>query len=144
LTDWLQRKALKGQLSHSAKTYVVCAGTQVVAFYSLATGAMCRGSTPRAALRRNMPDPIPAVVLARLAVHQAYEGQGIGGALLRDAVFRFIDITEVIGARLLVCHAIDESAKQFDLKHDFEDCPLDSALTVVLSREDAVNALRDV
>lgn len=130
LAQWLQQRALAGE-SGAARTYVACAGTQVIGYYTLAAGAIDRASAPKAALRRNMPDPLPVIVLARLAVHQDWEGRGIGTGLLKDALLRAIQAAQIVGARLLVCHAIDDEARRFYLRHGFLDAPLDSALTVV-------------
>ena len=129
LTEWLKRHALAG----GAKTHVVTpkGSSEVVGFYSLSAGAIQRYAAPTAALRRNLPDPLPVFVLGRLAVHQDWAGKGIGKGLLKDAFCRAHQASEIVAARLLVCHALDETAKQFYLKHGFIEAPLDSALTVV-------------
>ena len=83
-------------------------------------------------VRRNMPDPIPVVVLGRLAVHSEWTGQGIGSGLLKDAVLRTVALAEQMGIRALLCHAIDEEAKQFYLRHGFFESPSEP-LTVMLN-----------
>src|SRR2546427_383 len=87
LDDWLKRRALQNEASRAARTFVVVADGRVVGYYALATGAVAhRAATGR--VRRNMPEPIPVMVLARLAVDREYQGSGLGTGLLRDALFR--------------------------------------------------------
>ena len=89
LDNWLKRRALANEALGTSRTYVVTEGGRVVAFYALANGAVAHKDVS-AKTRRNMPDPIPVMVLARLAVDSAYQKQGLGSALLRDALFRTI------------------------------------------------------
>lgn len=78
-----------------------------------------------------MPDPLPVIVLGRLAVHDDWTGHGIGSGLLKDAVLRTLQAAEIIGASALLCHAIDDDAKAFYLKHGFVESPL-QPLTLML------------
>ena len=78
-----------------------------------------------------MPDPLPVIVLGRLAVDSAWASRGIGSGLLKDAVLRSLQAAEVIGARALLCHAIDADGKAFYLRHGFVESPLDP-LTVLI------------
>jgi GNAT superfamily N-acetyltransferase len=110
---------------------VVCAPDQrVVGFYALAAGSVEIQAAP-SKLRRNMPDPLPVIVLGRLAVHTDWAGRGLDTALLRDAVMRSVQAAELIGVRAMLCHAIDDEAKAFYLKHGFAESPTDP-LTVML------------
>ena len=131
LGEWLRKRALANQVSGGSRTYVVCAvGGKVVAYYALAPGAVApREAT--GAVRRNMPSPVPVYVLARLAVDQAWRGQGIGSGLLKDALMRCTQASGLVGGRALLCHAIDEQARAFYLRHGFQPSPLDP-LTVML------------
>lgn len=125
LTLWLQRRALSNQASGASRTYVVSAGDrQVVGYYALAPGAVALRGAP-GALRRNMPDPVPVFVLGRLAVHEEWERLGIGAGLLKDAVIRALQAASIAGGRALLCHAIDEPARGFYLKHGFAPSPVD-------------------
>jgi GNAT superfamily N-acetyltransferase len=84
----------------------------VVAFYALATGGLVTGqATGR--FRRNMPDPIPVAVLARLAVDKSVQGEGIGRALFQDAARRVLAAADMIGMRGLIVHAISDDAANF-------------------------------
>lgn len=114
LDDWLLRRARANQISGASRVFVTCDNGQVVGYYALASSAIaCGDATGR--MRRNMPDPIPVVVLARLAVHNAYQGKGIGRGLVRDAAMRVLAAADEIGIRGLVVHAISEDAKAFYL-----------------------------
>src|SRR5215831_5344268 len=112
LDDWLRRRARANQASGASRTYVACEGKVVVGYYALASGAIAQGAAP-GRFRRNMPDPIPVVVLARLAVDRRYQGRGLGRALFRDAARRAVNAANTIGIRGVVVHAISEEARKF-------------------------------
>ena len=76
-------------------------------------------------LRRNMPDPVPVVVLGRLAITRAYQGQGLGRALFHDAGRRVVYAAEAIGIRGLLVHALSDQAKDFYLSLGLEVSPLE-------------------
>lgn len=112
LDDWLKRRALANQASNASRTYVVTDGPRVIAYYALASGALaCAHATGR--LRRNMPDPIPMAILARLAIATSAQGKGLGRALFRDAALRVLAAASVIGIRGLLAHAISDDAAAF-------------------------------
>lgn len=121
LDDWLKQKGLKNQALGATRTFVVCRkGTQqVVGFYSLATGSV-NHTEATGNLRRNMPDPIPVIILARLAVDASFRGKGLGADLLHDAVCRCYRVAENIGVRAIMVHALTEKAKQFYIHHGFK------------------------
>lgn len=96
LDIWLKQRALKNQISGASRTFVVCESTQVLAYYALASSAVVVKATSRR-FRRNMPDPIPVVVLGRLAVDRELHGQDIGRAFVRDAGMRVLQAAEIIG-----------------------------------------------
>lgn len=123
LNDWLKRRALANQSSGASRTFVVVDSHQhVMGYYALAAGAVAhRDST--GAVRRNMPDPIPAMVLARLAVDRSAQGKQLGVALLRDAVLRVLAVSENAGVRALLVHALHEKAKTFYRHYGFEESP---------------------
>jgi len=130
LTDWLKRRALANEKAHGSRTFVVCEGMRVVGYYALAAGSIEHAVATKP-VTRNMPRPIPAVVLGRLAVDESHQGQGIGAGLLQDATLRSLVAAQAIGARVLLCHAIDEAARAFYLHHGFAPSPFDE-LTVML------------
>ncbi|WP_371434654.1 GNAT family N-acetyltransferase [Polaromonas sp.] len=117
--------------SGASKTYVVCAdgGMSVIGYYALATGAVDQQDAP-GSIKRNMPSPIPVIVLGRLAVHREWAGKGIGKGLLKDATLRAMQAAQLVGVRALLCHSIDEEAKAFYIKHGFVASPI-NPLTVM-------------
>jgi GNAT superfamily N-acetyltransferase len=123
LETWLKQLARKNQLHGASRTFVVCDGDDVIGYYCLSAGSVARDSAP-GSVRRNMPDPVPVVVLGRLAVHADSAGQGIGRGLLKDAVLRTAGVAKEIGIRALLCHAISFDAKAFYLKYGFAESPL--------------------
>ncbi len=139
LDDWLRRRARINQASGASRTYVVCEGRRVVAYYALASGAIAHGVAP-GRVRRNTPDPIPVVVLARLAVDRDYQGRGMGRALFRDAARRVLQAADTIGIRAIVVHAISDEAREFYLALGFEPSPAE-AMTLVVTLRDVQAAL---
>jgi len=122
LDDWLKRRAHPNQVSGASRTYVVSEGTQVVGYYCLASGALALSDAP-ALVRRNMPDPVPVAILGRLAIHQTWQGRGVGVALLQDAVLRTLHASEILGIRGLLVHALSAEAKAFYEHHGFVASP---------------------
>jgi GNAT superfamily N-acetyltransferase len=134
LNQWLRQRALANQASGATRTFVVCgAGGDIRAFVALASGAVAVHASP-GRFRRNMPDPIPVVVLARLAVCRSQQGKGLARALLADAFERVLLASEQIGVRGILVHAASPAARAFYLHLGFEPSPLDpSTLMVRLS-----------
>ena len=125
LNVWLRKRALANAASGASRTYVVCApGHQVIGYYALSAGSITAASVS-GRLRRNMPDPLPVIVLGRLAVHDDWSRRGIGSGLLKDAVLRAMQASALVGVRALLCHAIDEAAAVFYIKHGFASSPVD-------------------
>src|SRR5579862_8614300 len=110
------------QASGDTRTYVVHRDLRVVGYYSLAPGSVTRKeATARAS--KSSPEPIPIVLLARIAIDQAEQGEGLGAALLKDALQRAYAGAEIIGGRAVLVHAIDAEAAAFYRKYGFESCP---------------------
>jgi GNAT superfamily N-acetyltransferase len=135
LDDWLKRRALANEEAGGSRTYVVCAGSRVVGYYALATGGVAQeAATGR--VRRNMPDPVPVMVLARLAVDRTYQDRGLGAGLLRDAILRILQAAELGGIRAILVHAISAEAKRFYERHGFRASSLDP-MTLMVTIEEA-------
>jgi GNAT superfamily N-acetyltransferase len=130
LDGWLTRRARANQVSGASRTYVVCEERRVIGYYALASGAIAVESAP-GRFRRNMPDPIPVVLLARLAVDRGWQGKGVGRALFRDAARRVAHAADSIGIRGIVVHAISAEAKRFYLALGFEPSPRAPTLLMV-------------
>jgi GNAT superfamily N-acetyltransferase len=139
LDEWLRRRARANQASGASRTYVVCEGREVAAYYALASRAIAQAAVP-GRFRRNMPEPIPVAVLARLAVDQGWHGRGLGRALFRDAARRVSAAADSIGIRGIVVHAISEEARRFYVALGFDPCQSDS-MTLVVTLADARAAL---
>ena len=139
LNDWLKRRALQNETHRASRTFVVTASGRVVGYYALATGAVAHAeATGR--VRRNLPEPIPVMVLARLAVDRAYQGAGLGAALLKDALLRTLQAAEVAGIRAVLLHAVSDEAKGFYRYHGFAESPLDP-MTMMVTLVDVEKAL---
>lgn len=122
LDTWLRRHALKSQSSGAARTYVITSGQTVIGYYALAVGSVARAEAT-GPVRRNMPDPIPVMLLARLAIDRRWQGQGLGAALLRDAVLRTLQAAELGGIRAMLVHAISTDAARFYRYFGFQTSP---------------------
>lgn len=123
LDDWLKRRAMANQTSWASRTFVVTdQDGRVYGYYAMAAGAVSHQlATSR--VRRNMPDPVPVMVLARLAVDRSSQGQHLGASLLQDAVNRAVAVSQHAGVRALLVHALHERAKQFYEHYGFQPSP---------------------
>ncbi|HSY26940.1 MAG TPA: GNAT family N-acetyltransferase [Burkholderiaceae bacterium] len=131
LDDWLKRRALANQLSGASRTFVVAdQNNRVCGYYAIAVGAVSH-QMATSSIRRNMPDPIPVMVLARLAVDRQAQGMQLGASLLQDAVNRTITVSHNAGVRALLVHALHDHAKQFYEHYGFQSSPM-HPLTLML------------
>lgn len=125
LNHWLRQRAHSNQQSGATRTFVVCNSEGIVkAYVALASGAVAVASAP-GRFRRNMPDPIPVVVLARLAVCRRVQGRGIARALLADAFERVLQASTQIGVHGIVVHAASDQARRFYPHMGFDPSPID-------------------
>jgi len=127
LDDWLRRRAWSNQQAAASRTYVVCpVGSQrIIGYFALSMGQILAQDVT-GAMRRNMPNPIPALVLGRLAIDRAWQGRGLGRALLADVVRRALRASIEVSARLVLVHAISPAAEAFYLRHGFTRLPLEA------------------
>jgi GNAT superfamily N-acetyltransferase len=130
LDDWLKRRARANQISGASRTYVVADGRKVVGYCALASGAIAAADSV-GRFRRNMPDPVPVVVLGRLAVDRSQQGRGLGRALFRDSALRVAQAADTIGIRGIVVHAISDQAKAFYLALGFDPSPAEPMTLMV-------------
>lgn len=123
LDQWLKRRAMKNQLTGASRTFaVVDEHKQVRGFYAMAAGAVSH-QLATSPIRRNMPDPVPVMVLGRLAVDTQAQGCKLGAALLQDAVNRAITVSQNTGVRAMLVHALHERARQFYEHYGFQQSP---------------------
>jgi predicted N-acetyltransferase YhbS len=139
LDDWLKRRARRNEADGASRTFVVCVGRRVVGYFSLAAGSILHNAAT-GKVRRNMPDPVPALLLGRLAVDRTWQGKGLGADLLRDAVLRAVGAAESVGVRAILVHAISDEAKIFYEKHGFRSSPVEP-MTLMITIDEAQRML---
>ena len=123
LDEWLKRRALANQFSGASRTFVVAdMDHRVHGYYALAAGAVAH-QLATSNVRRHMPDPVPVMVLARLAVDRRAQGIKLGASLLQDAVNRAVSVSQSAGVRALLVQAINDRAKQFYEHYGFAVSP---------------------
>ncbi len=123
LNDWLRRFALSNQRSDASRTFVVHRGNVVVGYYSIAAGSVRKDEVPMR-IGKGLPNqPIPVVLLGRLAVDKDEQGSGLGSALLKDALLRIARAADSLAIRAVLVHAIDEEAAHFYKRFEFEESP---------------------
>jgi GNAT superfamily N-acetyltransferase len=130
LDDWLKRRAQTNQISGASRTFVIAENSKVLGYYALASGGIAVTHAV-GRFRRNMPDPIPVVVLGRFAIDRAQQGRGLGRAMFRDCALRVANAADAIGIRGIVVHAISEEAKAFYMAIGFEPSPVDPMMLTV-------------
>ena len=140
LNNWLKHRAFKNELQGASRTYVVTVEKVVIAYYCLANGAIAQ-TISTGKVKRNMPDPIPVMMIGRLAVDQNWQGKRIGKALLRDAILRTLQASEIAGIRAILVEAISEEAKQFYEKCGFTVSPI-ASMTLMITINDAISSLK--
>lgn len=136
LDFFLKRFALKNQAGGSARTYVTHIEGNVIGYYSLCPSGLARklALTEILTAQGNL-DPIPGILLARLAVDKSQHGKGLGKALLKDAILRSLNGIETIGGRIIFVHAIDDDARIFYEHFGFESSPVDDKVLMMLVQD---------
>lgn len=140
LDEWLRAHALDYE-GKASRTFIVtpAGGKEIIAFYTLAAGNVLRKDVP-CKQRQDLPDPVPVMVLGRLAVDRRHHGNGLGKGLLRDAIRRTLSVSQNAGIRSLLVHAIDDEAINFYAKYGFQRFPTDTR-TMMLMTETMADAL---
>ncbi len=134
LNHWLKRRAPRNQREGSSRTWVVTDGTRVVGFYASATAVVARTeATARAA--RNQPDPLPAMLLGRLAVDRNHQGRGLAAALLKHFLLKALEVAELTGLRLVLTHAKDSQAAGFYRHYGFQPSRIDDLTLMLLIKD---------
>jgi GNAT superfamily N-acetyltransferase len=138
LNDWLRQRAMKNE-SRFSRTYVVCNGNKVVAYFCIVAGSIERAAAP-GKVRRNAPDVITISVIGRLAVGRSHAGKGLGADVLSDALRRIATASQNIGIGAVLVQAKGEAAKRFYMRcAEFIEYPADSR-TLFLPIETVVAA----
>jgi len=135
LNEWLKRFALSNQRNESARTYVVHRNGSVVGYYSISAGSVSVEESPTWVAKGLARHPIPVILLARLAVDKNEKGTGLGKALLKDALARVAQAADIVGARAVLVHAIDEQARKFYEHFNFEPSPTHELWLMLLMKD---------
>ena len=135
LNRYLLRHAAQNQQAGAAQSYVGLVGEIVVGYHTLAVGHVTHEEAPERLTKGLARHPVPIMLLARLAVDHRWQGQGIGKALLRDAMLRTLQAANIAGIRALAVHAKDEDARDFYEKFDFIPSPTDPMHLFVLLKD---------
>jgi GNAT superfamily N-acetyltransferase len=138
LNDWLKFRAIKSE-GRSARCYVLCQRNSVIGYYCLSAGAIQHDGSP-GKLRKNTPNPIPVVIIGRLALDKVFQGKGLGRALLKDALLRVTRASEMVGARAVLVHAVDREVVPFYARYGFHSFPTNNQ-TLFLPIEEIIAAL---
>ena len=134
LNDWLRKRALKNENSGASRTFVVCQDNHVMGYYVLATGSVMHKQAP-SKVRRNMPDPVPVMILGRLAVSKNMQSAGLGRGLLRDAILRTLGVSKQAGIKALLVHALSDAAHKFYIQCGFIESPLDPMILMITLKD---------
>ena len=132
---FLVRFAFPAQQAGASRTYVALVESVVVGFHTLVVGDVAPADAPERLTKGLARHPVPLIVLARLAVHRAWQGRGIGAGLLRDAMERTLQVAEIAGIRALAVHAKDERAVSFYSHFGFVPSPTDPMHLFVLLKD---------
>ncbi len=130
LDEWLRKRARQNEHNGASRTYVVCDDNRVIGYYALAVGSIAKEYASPSA-RRNMPEPLPAMLLGRLAVDERYSERGIGTALLRDALMRTVKASEIAGIRVLLLQALSEKGAAFYGRRGFVTSSFDAKVLML-------------
>ncbi len=135
LNRYLVRFAWQNQQAGAAQTYLGMVGESVVGYHTLAVAHVTLEDAPERLTKGLAKDPVPVMLLARLATDLRWQGKGVGKALLRDAMQRTLRAAEIAGIRALAVHAKDEAARSFYEHFDFIPSPTDPMHLFVLLKD---------
>ena len=138
LNDWLRTRALKNETTGASRTFVsIDSETETVAgYYCLSASSLLLEAAP-GGVRRNMPDPIPVILIGRLAVDHTFKGKGLGASLLQHALLKGLEASRIVGARAFIVDALDDDAERFYAKFGFALMPPASKRAMYLLVKDA-------
>lgn len=135
LDAYLRDRAMRNHQGGGARCFVTLDDDgQIAGYYTLSSGSVEPAQAP-GSIRRNMPSPVPALLMGRLAVDRKHQGHGLGAMLLYDAVARCATVAQNAGVRVLFVHALSESARQFYLRYDFVESPHDPMMLLLLLKD---------
>jgi len=136
LDDWLSRFALTSERSSTARTYVTHPGNdEVKGYYTLAAGSVSPDVAPDRVRRGAGLQSVPVIVLARLAVDERVQRQGVGRGLVKDALIRVASAGAIVGTRAVLVHLKDPSMASFYERFDFDASPVDDSQMFLLMKD---------
>ncbi len=135
LNKFLYINAFNNQLAGSSQTYLALSDSKVIGFYSLVVGQVLYSDAPER-LKKGLPrHPIPIMLLARMAVDKNRQGQGIGAGLLKDAMLRTLQASDIAGIRAFIVHIKNQNAKAFYEHFNFQPSPTDPYHLFILLKD---------
>ena len=134
LDEYLRTRALSNHVQGASRCFVTCREDRIVGYYALASASIEHREVA-GKVRRNMPDPVPVILLSRLAIDRKEQGSGLGSNLLRDAIARSVAAAEIVGVRALLVHALHDEARAFYRHFDFEPSPTDPLHLLLLMKD---------
>ena len=134
LDNYLRTRALANHVGGASRCFVTCREGHIVGYYALASGAVSH-SNSTGKFRRNIHDPIPVILLSRLAVDRKHQGCGLGANLLRDAIARAVQVAEQNRVRAILVHALHDEARNFYARYNFEPSPTDPLHVMLLIKD---------
>lgn len=145
LNEWLRSRALKNETTGASRTFVTveAASGDVAGYYCLSASSLALEDSP-GRVKRNMPSPIPIILIGRLAVDQRFKGRGLGASLLQDAVLKGVEASRILGARAFVVDALNDDAERFYRKFGFELMPPAAKRAMFLLVSDAEATIADL
>lgn len=136
LDDWLAKYAGQSESKDNVRTTLLLDEQQgrIAGYYSMRTFELSAADAA-SAIGRSRRYPVPAMLIARLAVDSEYQGHGTGRVLLFDALRKLLAVADNIGFEMVVVHALHEDAACFYLKNGFRRF-LDHHLSLFLTTKD--------
>lgn len=135
LDRFLVRFALANQSANASQTYVLVSDDSIIGYYTLVVGSVAPATAPERIAKGMARHPLPLMILARLAVDQRWQGKGLGAALIKDAMQRTLNASDIAGIRALAVHAKDDSARAFYEHFGFEPSPVDPLQLYLLLKD---------
>lgn len=135
LNRFLVRYAFQNQQANASQTYVGLSGDDVIGFYTLVVGEVAYEGAPERLTKGLARHPVPVMLLARLAISLDWQGKGVGGGLLRDAILRTLQAADIAGIRAFTVHAKNDNARAFYTRYGFVESPTDPLHLFVLIKD---------
>lgn len=125
LNRYVKQYALMSQKSDAASTYVGVVGKKIIGYYTLVVSNVVYADAPERLIKGLSRNPVPVILLARIATDLEWQGKGVGAGLLRDAMQRTVQVADIAGVRAFLVHAKDDKAKAFYEHFNFSPSPTD-------------------